>query len=258
MTKNVGTLRGWSGAMGLARIGFLMLCAVALPARASSLIFWDFENATSDDCAGQADGTACGPTQDTVCDHPDTCLSNKCVPNYEGAGTLCDGDSRGTEIDCDTPVCDGAGSCGFPAAGTPCGDTTDTDCDAADTCDGDGNCDDNVAADGALCEDSYLCTHDDACEAGECVGVDTECFDGQQCDETSGDCACADLCGDLDFDGDVDSDDRTLFNGSYNVNPGQPGFNICADYTGDGRVTRPDLRWWMGCYMDYIRVAVPK
>jgi len=109
--------------------------------------------------------------------------------------------------------------------------------------------------DGALCDDGDACTHDDACLAEECVGVDNVCTNGQQCDAATGDCACPDLCGDLDFDGDVDMNDRALFSDSYNALPTDPDFNICADFTGDGQVTRSDLRGFWGCFVHYARAV---
>src|SRR5690606_7446020 len=60
-------------------------------------------------------------------------------------GTPC-GDP--TESECDAPdTCDGLGAClpNFAPVETPCGDPDETACDAPDTCDGDGQCAPNLA-----------------------------------------------------------------------------------------------------------------
>ncbi len=48
--------------------------------------------------------------------------------------------------------------------------------------------------------------------------------------------------GDLDGDGDVDADDRSLFLSTYGRCEGNPAFLPAADYDGDGCVTLPDYQ----------------
>jgi hypothetical protein len=80
-------------------------------------------------------GTACGSASDTVCDNPDTCnAAGSCVVNNEPTTVVCRADAG----DCDVAeFCNGSGGCpadSFEAAGTACGDHTDTVCDDPDTC----------------------------------------------------------------------------------------------------------------------------
>jgi hypothetical protein len=70
------------------------------------------------------------------------------------------------------------------AAGSPCGDFTDTKCTDPDTCDGAGSCQANDAADGATCGDEGTeCVKPDTCLAGAC--------------QDNGFVAAGSLCGDL-------------------------------------------------------------
>ncbi len=82
--------------------------------------------------------------------------------------------------ECELVICTELGTCAVQAAveGTPCGDTSETQCDRADTCDGNGTCSSNLAIDGSDCSecDSGPCT----CTAGSCnacvVHADTNLF----------------------------------------------------------------------------------
>ncbi len=87
-----------------------------------------------------------------------------------------------------------AGACSGVADGTPCGDPSDTACNAADTCQ-DGQCVPNVAPDGAPCGDatSTECNAADTCLAGTCVP--NLAPDGMACgDSTVSACSAADSC----------------------------------------------------------------
>jgi hypothetical protein len=89
-------------------------------------------------------------------------------------------------------VCDVEAGCQYPdsEAGVACGDSADSECDAADTCDGAGSCQDNIADAGTPCGDggSGLCDAPDSCDgAGTCdarhIAAGTECrAPGGECD----------------------------------------------------------------------------
>ncbi len=170
----------------------------------------------------EASGTLCGSIVDSDCDNPDTCNgAGICASNYEASGTAC-GDP--TDSDCDNPdTCDGAGVClannepdgtACPdegndctddlcaaavcthpdlAAGTSCGDPTDSDCDDPDTCDGAGVCLANNEPDGTACPDEGNDCTDDLCAAAVCTHPDLAA--GTSCgDPTDSDCDDPDTC----------------------------------------------------------------
>ena len=88
-----------------------------------------------------AAGNACGDPSDTACDNSDSCDgSGSCLANFELATTEC----RSSTGQCDVAeLCDGTGGCpadALAAAGTPCGDRSDTSCDKPDSCDASGSC----------------------------------------------------------------------------------------------------------------------
>ncbi len=98
---------------------------------------------------------------------------------------------------CEDGECCDLGTCTWADVGSSCGDTADTECNAADTCDGAGGCLANLAAAGAACGDQGVDCHvDDSCDgAGNCAdagfasvgascgdGSDTECSDPDTCD----------------------------------------------------------------------------
>ncbi len=127
------------------------------------------------------DGEEC--TED-VCD-PDTgAVTHPALPS----GTAC-GDS--TESECDhADTCDGAGNCdeNLEDYGEPCGDPTVNECNGADICDGAGLCMDNLIAAGEPCGSSEDtdCDNPDTCDgAGSCQDNfeinGTECDDGEYC-----------------------------------------------------------------------------
>ncbi|MCK5232980.1 MAG: DUF11 domain-containing protein, partial [Desulfobulbaceae bacterium] len=60
------------------------------------------------------------------------------------------------------------------------------------------------------------------------------------------------FCGDLDHDGDVDGDDRTIFIGALRTCTGDLGFIEEADYDFDGCITYNDYREWYKCYKAYL------
>ncbi len=62
---------------------------------------------------------------------------------------------------------------------------------------------------------------------------------------------CAGLCGDLDYDADVDSQDFVLFMASFGRHAGEVGYENCADYDRDGVVSLIDYQRWFACFEDY-------
>lgn len=118
----------------------------------------------------------------------------ECIGQAEG--TPC-GDSSSTE--CSAPdTCDGEGNCipNHVAAAMACGDATDNECNGADTCDGAGVCVDNIQAVGTACGDTTNseCDGADTCDgAGACV--DNIQAAGTACgDTTNNTCDGADTC----------------------------------------------------------------
>lgn len=86
------------------------------------------------------------------------------------------------------------GECEGRADGTPCGDASDGECDAADTCQG-GACTANLVADGTPCGDQTdaECDAADTCAAGACSA--NLAADGEPCgDPADTDCDAADRC----------------------------------------------------------------
>lgn len=200
-------------------------------------------NESADNCFDPAP-TACGSAADTDCTNPDTCDgSGTCLSNDEVATTSCDDglfctqtdecDGSGTcagtgdpcaangecnqvcnegadncfdaaatpcgsssVTDCDlADTCDGSGTCdtNYVAAATACGDSSDTDCTNPDTCDGSGTCDPNNEPAATVCDDGLFCTQTDECDgSGTCAGTGDPCSGGgtcnQVCDDTNDDC----------------------------------------------------------------------
>jgi hypothetical protein len=60
------------------------------------------------------------------------------------------------------------------------------------------------------------------------------------------------VCGDLDYDNDVDAADYQIFRGSYGRVAGDPLFNPACDYDNTGAVGLGDYQHWLGCYRDYV------
>lgn len=91
-----------------------------------------------------------------------------------------DGDCADMAGECEVAICTSLGACqvGDAAEGAACGDTAETQCNAADTCDANGECQENIAFDGMDCSDcdGAQCT----CGAGTCAGcvayADTNLF----------------------------------------------------------------------------------
>lgn len=91
-------------------------------------------------------------------------LSLHISPETECGNGIVDESEECDGGDCCTP------DCTFAAAGSECGDPTETDCHGADVCDGFGVCEESLADDGTACDDGDACSTTDFCEAGLCVG----------------------------------------------------------------------------------------
>jgi hypothetical protein len=137
-------------------------------------------SSTGDPCLG---GEVCNEEGD-VCEAPAACGDGTLDP-----GEDCD-DGNTLPGDC----C--AANCTFEAAGTACGDPSDTECDNPDSCDGAGFCEPNYEAPGFACGDQGIeCLVDDSCDgAGACTDNGLE-PDGTACgDPTADQCDNADSC----------------------------------------------------------------
>ncbi len=73
------------------------------------------------------------------------------------------------------------------------------------------------------------------------------CYDDGSCQITT-EAACTSLCGDLDTDGDVDTDDYMIFVGAFGLCEGDMGFIAAADFDEDGCITLVDFQAWLACY----------
>lgn len=139
-------------------------------------------------------GTPCGSDTEDACTEADTCDgAGQCLPNDAPDGTACGDEGSACVLadQCVSGVCEDRG---FLEAGTPCGDATDTACDAADSCDGNGSCEANLAPDGTICELGSACVLPDRCAAGQCVDEGFVPV-GQPCgDPTDGVCTDPDSC----------------------------------------------------------------
>lgn len=204
---------------------------------------------------GCADGI-CHPGEPPTCNDGIECTADWCDPaanegtgacvnDPEPAGTPC-GDTTDTECD-DPDTCDGAGTCldNYLLPGATCGDFTDDDCTDPDTCDGSGACLDNHELDGTACPDELFCNGEETCDgAGTCQpGVDP-CLDPSLpfCNEDTDECVeCLEI-GDMNGDGYVDLQDFATFQGCETGPVGpvdSPAYSQecqCLDANDDGDV----------------------
>lgn len=145
--------------------------------------------------------------------------------------------------DCTDDLCV-AGACQNPnfAAGTACGDPTDTDCTNPDSCNGAGVCQTNHEANGTACtDDGVFCNGDESCLGGVCQpsGIDPCAATPATptCDEANDRCIFCQIDGDCD-DGKECTDDFCDADGLC-VNDPLPGGTACGDPT-DTDCTNPD------------------
>jgi hypothetical protein len=184
------------------------------------------------------DGTFCGDHTIDECTGRDTCKAGVCESHDMPKGTPCgDQDAQCHRDD----ACDGKGKCadkGLLPAGTPCGDDTDTECDAPDTCSSTGQCLKNYAAADTACGDRDTpCRYDDSCDGlGNCAdhGVWTlgACPAGSK-DEPDG-CLCGnDVLNVCQFAVDVCIDGTCMYGREAEGKP-------CGDTATDDACDKPD------------------
>ncbi len=108
----------------------------------------------------KGNGTACGSSNSTSCDAPDTCMAGQCVPNHKAPGTSCDTDSN----PCTANVCNGNGTCSVTAA------PANTVCDTS-------SCEDGILAEAATCGGQTTCPSERVFEAcyGSCNAQGSAC-----------------------------------------------------------------------------------
>ena len=154
---------------------------------------------------------------------------------------------------CTVNTC-GAGTCATVtvSAGTPCGDSSNTDCTNPDTCNGSGQCLPNNDPSGTLCtDDGNACTYDQCNGSGSCLHpykpsgstcgdqTNTACTDPDMCNG-SGQCLpnndpSGTLCTD---DGNACTYDQCNGSGSC-LHPYKPSGSTCGDQTNTA-CTDPD------------------
>jgi hypothetical protein len=122
------------------------------------------------------------------CNGVDACANGACVVHFDDPCAL------GPE--CNRTCNEHSQGC-FDAAGSACGDDSDSQCDLADSCDGAGNCRSNTVDDGTPCDDGNPCMAGEACQDGECAGgnsVNCDAFDAycadRECDPAGSDGNC--------------------------------------------------------------------
>ncbi|UCE59129.1 MAG: hypothetical protein JSU63_17005 [Phycisphaerales bacterium] len=150
----------------------------------------------------KSNGTVCTDDGNDCTD--DICMEGSCTNPNKDSGMGC-GDT--TESECNhADTCDGLGTCldNFEYEGVPCGSDNDTTCDGADACDGVGACDTNFAEQGTSCDDLEFCTGVDECDGGGiCKSSGDPCGEGLMCTEAGGGaCNCNpadDKCDDGEF-----------------------------------------------------------
>ncbi len=159
----------------------------------------DDEFCTADSCNEDLDICENVPLTNTPCDDHLFCTQDdKCTSQGECAGTLIDcSDPYECTIDSCKELSDGY-ECVHDNAieGTPCGDSTDTECDNPDTCDGEGTCVPNLELNTTECR-----TAAGSCDTAEyCTGDSRYCPDDAfadadtVCRGKAGSCDVAEYC----------------------------------------------------------------
>ena len=129
------------------------------------------------------------------CTQSDQCAAGACVGGMHNPACGCDPAADYCETDWgDGKACNGTLHCVDvecqlePDSKVVCDTADDTSC-SKNTCDdGTGICSMQALDDGAACTDGNTCTKDDACEAGECVGLLEMEAEGCQCDPEADGC----------------------------------------------------------------------
>jgi len=130
-------------------------------------------------------------TDDNLTCTQDVCSGGQCTHPIKSDGCLIDGTcytANQTNPQNECQVCiptQSQTSFTNKQAGSPCGSSSDTDCDNPDTCDGSGVCRPNNEPDGTSCtDDGKACTRD-ICSGGQCTHPlqpqGTPCHPGDNC-----------------------------------------------------------------------------
>ncbi|HUS10184.1 MAG TPA: hypothetical protein VMZ30_06935 [Pyrinomonadaceae bacterium] len=170
------------------------------------------------------------------------------------AGVTCQASTACASYSCDGS--DGLCKATYQPAGTACGDSSSSTCDAADTCNGSGTCQVNHVADGTNCGDAGTeCTNQDTCSAGVChdngfksaatacgSSSDTACDNPDHCSGTDGSCvpnhaADGTNCGDA---GTQCTNQDTCSGGECQDNGFKPQGTTCTGNSNGGACDAPD------------------
>ncbi|MBW1809416.1 MAG: DNRLRE domain-containing protein [Deltaproteobacteria bacterium] len=151
----------------------------------------------SDPCIGltcdEANQRCVGCVEDAQCPSCQECDegTSTCLDQAE----LSDLKEDCPEAECMTGTCNGLGACGFLFEGTPCGDSSDGECDNADTCDGSGTCLQNHEPVGMACRASAgICDVAELCD-GTSAACPADVYDtGTECGPAAGLCDLAEVC----------------------------------------------------------------
>jgi len=131
------------------------------------------------------------------------------------------------------------------AAGTPCGDAADTECDNPDTCDGAGNCLDNHEAQGTSCDDGLFCTGEEHCLDGVCESINVPCVG------PDGDSNCAESCNEEDDDCSAPDPDGSACSGGKFCAAG-----VCFEGDPNGEPCTEDIQCKSGYCTDGVCCVV--
>ncbi len=182
-----------------------------------TLIECDDQNTCTDDTCDPPTGCVFAPddtnscSDGNVCNGVETCFAGNC---WAGAPLNCDDGNV-----CTTDTCHPLLGCQHSnvAAGAPCGDPADTNCDNPDACDGFGVCQSNHEPNGTPCPDALYCNGAETCQDGVCApGTPVP-----GCCEDDGDCNNGDVC-----DGQESCSNHTCVQGTpLNCNDANP----CTD-----------------------------
>ena len=140
-------------------------CDVAESCDGAGSVSADSFAAAGTSCGSPTDGSA--TTRIRVTERRFSCQANNEPTNDDACRPRGGGVRRGGEL----RRGERCPADGFAAAGTSCGDPTNTTCNAADTCNAAGACQPNLAIAGTACSDGDVCTLNDSCNAGGmCTG----------------------------------------------------------------------------------------
>ncbi len=201
------------------------------PCTDDGLFCTGLERCTSGMCRSAGDPCTANPVNRTCDESLNQCVVCLIDPDCD------DGN------DCTDDLCV-AGACQNPnfAAGTACGDQTNTDCTNPDSCNGSGVCQANHEANGTPCtDDGVFCNGDEFCQGGVCQpsGIDPCAATPATptCDEANDRCI---FCqSDTECDDGLECTDDFCDADGLCVNDPLPGGTACGD-PADTDCTNPD------------------